>query len=135
MRSHNLLLDNAISWILLLEKTFFSCHHYFSILNPVTSLPGNLIYGQLSVAFLIPPCFRLFSNVDQFWKFVPKVFYNDSKFLSYAFKLFAAIDVSCLYGAYSGPELIINKFFLFVIIPNDRLSFFLNKLFFYDDRN
>ena len=72
--------------------------------------------------------FRSLSDIDQF----PKIFCNSSKFLSYIFKHFIASNVSYLYKAYPIPKLI-DKFFLFITIPNNRLFLFLNEFFFNDD--
>jgi len=48
------------------------------------------------------------------------------------FKHFTAGDVSHLYKAYSIPKLI-DKFFFFITVPNNRLFLFLNEFFLNDN--
>jgi len=78
----------------LVKKEFFDC---LSILYPIGSTFGHMICGKISIVFFIPPSFWSFGDVDQFRKFVSKIFYSRSEFLDNMFKLLAVGNVSCLH--------------------------------------
>ena len=65
--------------------------------------------------------------------FISKIFYNSSKFLSYMFKHITANNVSHIYNAYPVSKLI-DEFFFFFAISNNRLFSLSNEFFFNDDK-
>ena len=132
IRFHSFLLDDMISWILMSKKSFFCYFDCFLIFHLISSTFGHMICDKISIAFFISPSFQSFGNVNQFRKFVPKIIYSRSKFLSNTFKLYVVSDVSYLYRLWPIYELI-GEFFLFITISNDELFLLLNKSFLHNN--
>ena len=75
----------------------------------------------------------MFSNIDRFRIFVPKIFCSGSEFLSYLFKCIMVNGIRHVNLPYPSSKFIDKFLFFFTILDNSQLSF-LNKFFFNDDR-
>ena len=60
----------------------------FPVLNPL-SLPETL---QIPMTVFIPPYFEVFSNINNFWVFIPVFFYTTCEILKFLFVL----DITCI---------------------------------------
>jgi len=121
---------SLVSWcyflnFLVKEKSFHSFDCFFKYFL-VQNLFGWAICVYISTTFFVSSSFRIFSNINTFRIFIPKILQESYKFLYYFFQHFAIRNISGINIIYYVLKLI-DKIFLFLTMFDDGSSFILNK--------
>ena len=115
----------------IVKKDLFSCFNCLPIFDPVYSFSRYTIYGQVPITIFVLPYLEIFSNINLFRMFIPKLFCNRSKLLNYSFQYLAIKNISQINMPNSNSQFV-NKFFFFLTVFDNSQLFLLNE-FFLDD--
>ena len=128
MRFHSPQFLLAISWIFKSKKIMFCFLNCTLELLPVFDPFGLSVILQLSITVFIPPCLGVFSDINNFWMFIPSSFYIISESYYNMFKDFFPLNILHI-KPFDGFNSIVDKFIFFFTILDYCMLFGLNILF------